>query len=115
MSLVRVVASSLSLVRALPAKFIRQASSQTGKKGSRKWRFFKWTTATVAVVAGGYYGWKTIKKLTRPKFEGEKKKVVVLGSGWGALSVINHLQPTSLTLQWSLPETTSFLPPFYPA
>ena len=68
-----------------------------------------------ANLSGSYYGWKTIKKLTRPKFEGEKKKVVVLGSGWGALSVINHLQPTSLTLQWSLPETTSFLPPFYPA
>ena len=115
MSLVRVVASSLSLVRALPAKFIRQASSQTGKKGSRKWRFFKWTTATVAVVAGGYYGWKTIKKLTRPKFEGEKKKVVVLGTGWGALSVINHLQPDQFDVTVVSPRNYFLFTPLLPS
>ena len=82
MSLVRVVASSLSLVRALPAKFIRQASSQTGKKGSRKWRFFKWTTATVAVVAGSYYTvGRQSKSSPSPSLREKKRKWWFWGQG----------------------------------
>jgi len=113
--LVRSVAGALSRLRALPAQFIRQASSQGGKRGSRKWRVFKWTVGSVAVVASGYYGWKTIKRLTRPKFDGEKKKVVILGTGWGALSVINHLTPDQFDVTVVSPRNFFLFTPLLPS
>ena len=69
----------------------------------------------VAVVAGGYYGWKTIKQLTRPKFEGEKKKVVILGTGWGALSVMNHLTPDQFDVTVVSPRNFFLFTPLLPS
>lgn len=40
------------LARELPVGFARQASSKSKGRGSKKWRFFKWTAGSIAIVTG---------------------------------------------------------------
>ena len=88
--------AALARARTFPHLLPSRGSTSGGggkKRRSLTWRLIKWTVVPAAVMAGAYYGWKYVKRATRRTFEGPKKKVVILGSGWAALSVINHLQP----------------------
>lgn len=66
-------------------------------------------------LAGGYYGWKYVKRAMRPTFDGPKKKVVILGSGWGALSVINHLTPGQFDVTVVSPRNYFLFTPLLPS
>lgn len=66
-------------------------------------------------LAGGYYGWKSVKRAMRPTFDGPKKKVVILGSGWGALSVINHLTPGQFDVTVVSPRNYFLFTPLLPS
>lgn len=90
-------------------------SSGGKKRRSLKWRFFKWTFGPVFALAGGYYGWKYVKQAMRPTFDGPKKKVVILGSGWGALSVINHLTPGQFDVTVVSPRNYFLFTPLLPS
>lgn len=86
----------LAYLKPFQSVYLRQVGGGgKGRRPSRLWRLVKWTVGGAALATGSYYAWKYIKKATRPRFDdgGTKKKLVILGSGWGALSVINHLEP----------------------
>ena len=51
----------------------------------------------------------------RPTFDGPKKKVVILGSGWGALSVINHLTPGQFDVTVVSPRNYFLFTPLLPS
>ena len=89
---------SLTRSRGVPCLLLPTRGSTTnggggGKRRSVAWRLVKWTLIPTAALIGAHYCWKYVKRATRKTFEGPRKKIVILGSGWGALSVINHLQP----------------------
>lgn len=91
-------------------------SGSSGKKRrTLKWRLFKWTCGPAFAVAGGYYGWKYVKRAMRPTFDGPKKKVVILGSGWGALSIINHLTPGQFDVTVVSPRNYFLFTPLLPS
>ena len=69
----------------------------------------------MVLPSGAYYGWKYVKKLTRPTFTGEKKKVVVLGTGWAALSIINHLEPGQFDVTVVSPRNYFLFTPLLPS
>lgn len=64
---------------------------------------------------GAYYGWKYVKELIRPTFPGEKKRVVVLGTGWAALSLINHLAPEQFDVTVVSPRNYFLFTPLLPS
>ena len=107
----------LAFLKHLPRSSIRLiGGGKGGKKPSRLWRFLKWTVGGATVTAGVYYGWKYVKKLTKPSFDGqEKKKLVILGSGWGALSVINHLEPGQFDVTVVSPRNYFLFSPLLPS
>ena len=78
-------------------------------------RALKWTVIAVAAYTGAHYTIKYIKRRNRPVFEGPKKKVVVLGSGWGALSLIHHLQPEQFDLTVVSPRNYFLFSPLLPS
>ena len=87
-----------------------------GKRPSRLWRLIKWTVGGAALVTGSYYALKYVKRATRPHFEGQtKKKIVILGSGWGALSVINHLEPGQFDVTVVSPRNYFLFSPLLPS
>ena len=107
-----------SLVRRSPVLvFTRATLSGSGgkKRPTLKWRLFKWTLGPTLALVGGYYSWKYIKWAMRPTFDGPKKKVVILGSGWGALSVINHLTPGQFDVTVVSPRNYFLFTPLLPS
>ena len=67
-------------------------------------------------MTGSYYGYKQIKKMNRPSFEGERrKKVVILGTGWAALSVTNHLTPGQFDVTVVSPRNYFLFSPLLPS
>ena len=85
------------------------------KRGKLRTRV-KWVVGAVVVVAGGHYLWK--KATHRPYVvpEGEKrKKVVILGSGWGALSCLNHLTPGQFEVTVVSPRNYFLFTPLLPS
>lgn len=73
----------LASLKQFQSVYIRQVGGGgKGKRPSRLWRLVKWTAGGAALATGSYYAWKFVKKATRPRYEGEsKKKLVILGSG----------------------------------
>ena len=68
------------------------------------------------VITGGTYLWRKVwdRPYTLP--EGKKrKKVVVLGSGWGALSVLNHLTPGQFEVTIVSPRNYFLFTPLLPS
>ncbi len=97
---------------------IRSGSSNiSGNKGKGIIRkFLRRSFVTVFVVIGGYYGFKYIEKATRPTFPNEKKKkVVILGSGWGAMSALNHLNPGQFEITVVSPRNYFLFTPMLPS
>ena len=59
--------------------------------------------------------WGHLKRAMRPRFDGPKKKVVILGSGWGALSVINHITPGQFDVTVVSPRNYFLFTPLLPS
>lgn len=89
-----------------------QYSSQP-KRQKRRWRWK--ILGTVGVFCGGYYGWKYIKEYTKPTFEGPKKRLIILGSGWGAMSVLKHLDPGQFEVVIVSPRNYFMFTPLLPS
>ena len=90
------------------------ANQAKGKRPSRLWRAVKWTVTAGLLYTGSYHTVKYIKKRNRPTFE-NKKKVVILGTGWGALSVINHLEPDQFDITIVSPRNYYLFTPLLPS
>ena len=107
----------LAALKFLPSTSFRQlGGGGKGRRPRRLWRLVKWTLGGAALTTGVYYGWKYVKKISRPSFEGqEKKKLVILGSGWGALSVINHLEPGQFDVTVVSPRNYFLFSPLLPS
>ena len=89
-----------------------QYSSQP-KPHKRRWRWK--ILGTVGVFLGGYYGWKYIKEITKPTFDGPKKRLIILGSGWGAMSVLKHLEPGQFEVVVVSPRNYFMFTPLLPS
>lgn len=88
--------------------------SKRGKGRLR--RFFKWSLGAVVVITGGTYLWRKVSNQPYILKEGEKrKKVVILGSGWGAVSVLNHLTPGQFEVTVVSPRNYFLFTPFLPS
>ena len=106
--------AALKLFQSVSLRKIRGGNPR--KRPSRLWRLVKWTAGGTALATGSYYAWKFAKRATRPSFEGEaKKKLVILGSGWGALSVINHLEPGQFDVTVVSPRNYFLFSPLLPS
>ena len=79
-------------------------------------RFFKWSGAAVVVITGGTYLWRKVSSRPYTLPEGKKrKKVVILGSGWGAVSVLNHLTPGQFEVTVVSPRNYFLFTPLLPS
>lgn len=78
-------------------------------------RMLKWTVIIGAVYTGAYYSIKYVQRKNRPTFEGPKKKLVVLGTGWGALSVLHHLEPDQFDVTVVSPRNYFLFTPLLPS
>ena len=106
---------SISHVKRKDAVPFGSRFSSSNKKGKRGRRFLKWTLGSILAATAGYYTWKFIEKATRPTFPNEKKKVVILGSGWSAVSVINHLNPGQFDITVVSPRNYFLFTPILPS
>lgn len=93
----------------------RLLSSRSTAKGLKISRKLKWTFWTLFALSGSYYGWSYLKRAMRPSFTGPKKKIVILGSGWGALSAINHLIPGQFDVTVVSPRNYFLFTPLLPS
>jgi NADH:ubiquinone reductase (non-electrogenic) len=85
-------------------------------RGGRIRRLLKWTLGGAVVVIGGVVVWKQVSQPHYTLPEGKKrKKVVVLGSGWGALSVLNHLTPGQFDVTVVSPRNYFLFTPLLPS
>lgn len=92
----------------------RYVSNQSISKN--KWRRRRNILLTITALGAGYYSYKYLEKLTRPSFPNEKKrKVVILGSGWGAMSVLNHLNPGQFDITIVSPRNYFLFTPILPS
>lgn len=95
---------------------IRHAMSNRRKGRSRSRRFLRKSLFVALAITGGYYAYKYVEKATRPTFPDEKKKkVVILGSGWGAMSVLNHLNPGQFDITIISPRNYFLFTPMLPS
>ncbi len=78
-------------------------------------RLLKWTLLAGATYTGAYYGIKYVQKQNRPVFDGPKKRVIVLGSGWGALSILHHLEPDQFDITVVSPRNYFLFSPLLPS
>lgn len=102
-----------SLARRREARW-SSTDQQTAKKRGRK--FLKWTLGLVLAGTAGYYVLRYLEKLTRPSFPNEpKKKVVILGSGWSAMSLLNHLNPNQFDVTVVSPRNYFLFTPILPS
>lgn len=63
-----------------------------------------------------YYVMKAIKRANRPSFPNEpRKKVVILGSGWGAMSALSHLNPGQFDVTIVSPRNYFLFSPILPS
>lgn len=104
-----------SLALRSQAVLSRGASSQGKVARPRRFRkALKWIVGAGLVYTGAYYSVKYIKKQTRPTFK-IKKKVVILGTGWSALSLINHLEPEQFDITIVSPRNYFLFSPLLPS
>lgn len=67
-------------------------------------------------ITAGYYSFKFIERASRPTFPNErKKKVVILGSGWGAMSTLTHLNPGQFDISVVSPRNYFLFTPILPS
>ena len=96
-------------------KWARLLTSQSTGKKLRISPRLKWTFWTLFALSGSYYAWTYLKRAMRPSFTGRKKKIVILGSGWGALSVINNLNPGQFDVTVVSPRNYFLFTPLLPS
>ena len=103
----------LSLLRRVSlSQFVVQYSSKA-KPRKRRWRWK--ILGTLGVFLGGYYGWKYVKEISKPTFEGGRKRLIILGSGWGAMSVLKHLEPGQFEVVVVSPRNYFLFTPLLPS
>ena len=80
-------------------------------------KIVKWTVLGSAIGVGSYSASKYAKHARKQKFKStkNKKKVIVLGSGWGALSVVRHLEPGRFALTVVSPRNYFLFTPLLPS
>lgn len=97
----------------------RGLASAAGGKAKRGWfrKLLRWTIGGAVLVTGGAIVWRKVSEPPRYSLqEGEKKKrLVVLGSGWGALSVLNHLTPGQFDVTVVSPRNYFLFTPLLPS
>ena len=91
-------------------KHVHYSSKPKVQKIKWRWKIL----GTVGVFCGGYYGWKYIKEVTKPTFEGPKKRLIP-GSGWGAMSVLKHLEPGQFEVVIVSPRNYFMFTPLLPS
>lgn len=92
------------------------SNAQVAVKPKRFRRFIRKSFVTLLALATGYYTYKYVEKITRPTFSHEKKKkVVILGSGWGAMSVLSHLNPGQFDVTIVSPRNYFLFTPILPS
>ena len=95
------------------SQFIVQYSSQA-KPRRRRWHWK--ILGTLGVFLGGYYGWKYVKEISKPTFDGVgRKRLVILGSGWGAVSVLKNLEPGQFEVVVVSPRNYFLFTPLLPS
>lgn len=100
----------------LTASRVRFASSRPRKWRRRFGKLLKYSLGSVLAGTAAYYAWKYVEKATRPTFPHERKKrVVILGSGWGAMSVLNHLNPGQFDITIVSPRNYFLFTPILPS
>jgi len=87
--------------------------STKAKPHRRRWRWK--LLGTLGVFLGGYYGWKYVREISKPSFEGGRKRLVILGSGWGAMSVLKHLEPGQFEVVVVSPRNYFLFTPLLPS
>ena len=86
------------------------------RRGRGLRRVLKWTAIVATVGVGFHYATKYAKYVRKQKFKGtKKKKVVLLGSGWGALSVVRHLEPGQFEFTVISPRNYFMFTPLLPS
>lgn len=91
-------------------------SSAPPIKPKRGRRFLKRSLIALLLGTAGYYSIKALEKASRPVYPKEqRKKVVLLGSGWGAMSVLNHLQPDQFDITIVSPRNYFLFTPILPS
>ena len=89
---------------------------QRPRQKRRGRKVLKWTLGALLSGCVGYYGLKAIKRANRPSFPNEpKKKIVILGSGWGAMSVMSHLNPGQFDITVVSPRNYFLFSPILPS
>lgn len=100
--------------------FVRGLASAVNKgkaKGGRLRKLFRWTVVGAVVGTGGVIIWRKVSQPPHYSLqEGEqRKKLVVLGSGWGALSVLMHLTPGQFDVTVVSPRNYFLFTPLLPS
>lgn len=104
------------LVRSSLTRYLATGGGKKRARGGRIRGFLKWSVGAVAVLVGGNWLWRQISRRSYSIPEGEeRKKVVILGSGWGALSVINHLNPGQFDITVISPRNYFLFTPLLPS
>ena len=107
-----------SLAQAGRILFSRGLASEgrRGRKGGRVRRFFRWTVGGAVIVTGGVLVWRHLPGPHYTLPEGQRRKrLVILGSGWGALSVLNHLTPGQFEVTVVSPRNYFLFTPLLPS
>lgn len=110
----KVISSFVSRSESLKNISRYKSSGRGSKKPGR--RFLRRSIVILLSIAGGYYAFKYVEKATRPTFPNEKKKkIIILGSGWGAMSVLNHLNPGQFEITVVSPRNYFLFTPMVPS
>lgn len=91
-------------------------SNHSSFKPKRGRRFLKRTLLAIVLGTTCFYAVKALERASRPVYpKEERKKVILLGSGWGAMSVLNHLRPDQFDITIVSPRNYFLFTPILPS
>ena len=102
--------------RGFLSRGLATGGGRRGRGGGKIRKFFRWTLGGAVIITGGVIVWKNIPRAQYKHPEGQqRKKLVILGSGWGAMSVINHLTPGQFDVTIVSPRNYFLFTPLLPS
>lgn len=108
--------TSGSLWRQSGARLSTDVPPNPVRRGRGIRKLLKWSAIVAALGVGAYCATEYASFVRKQKFKGaKKKKVVLLGSGWGALSVVRHLQPGQFEFTVVSPRNYFMFTPLLPS